>query len=78
MNGELQNQKITGLDNLIQKGIVYEDDFIALYMKLIKDEGFLEIFPAAARGEVKKYLEVLIKESSEHKNILEKIVNNLK
>ena len=47
-------------------------------MKLIKDEGFLEIFPETARGEVKGHLEFLIKESSEHKNILENIINNLK
>lgn len=74
----MNNQNITGLENLIKKGIVYEDDFVELYMKLIKDEGFLEIFPAAARGEVKSHLEFLIKESSEHKNILENIINNLK
>ena len=78
MNNSLQNKNIAGLADLIKKGIVYEDDFIELYMKLIKDEGFLEIFPETARGEVKGHLEFLIKESSEHKNILENIINNLK
>lgn len=74
----MDNQNITGLENLIKRGIVYEDDFIVLYMKLIKDEGFLEIFPEAAREEVKKYMEVLIAQSSGHKKVLENIVNNLK
>lgn len=78
MNNNSQNQKILEIDNLIRKGIVYEDDFIMLYMKLIKDEGFLEVFPEATREEVKKHLEILIVQSTGHKSVLENIINNLK
>lgn len=63
---------------MIRKGIVYEDDFIILYMKLIKDEGFMEVFPETVREEVKNHLETLITQSTGHKSVLENIINNLK
>ncbi|MBI5071290.1 hypothetical protein HZB93_00085 [Candidatus Falkowbacteria bacterium] len=74
----MDDQKITGVENLIKQGIIYEDDFITLYMELIRDEGFMEIFSETDRKEVKKYLEILIAQSSGHKKVLENIINNLK
>jgi hypothetical protein len=78
MNNVSQNQNIAGVADLIKRGIVYEDDFIILYMKLIRDEGFLEIFPETSREEVKNHLETLITESTGHKSVLENIIGNLK
>jgi hypothetical protein len=64
------------LRELIKEGIIYEDDFIELYMKLIRDEGFLEYF-GAGRGEAEKLLNILTSESREHKKSLVEIINSL-
>jgi len=61
---------------LIQKGIVYEDEFIDMYMKVIRDEGFISYFEDK-REEAKTFLNTLIRESREHKLILENIKNIL-
>jgi len=65
------------LKELIKKGIIYEDEFMELYLKLIRDEGFMEFF-GAEQTKAKQLLNVLISESQEHKATLENIINNLK
>lgn len=64
------------LKDLIEKGIVYEDDFIALYLKVVKDEGFMAYFENK-RHEAEGLLNVLISESQEHKQTLENIIKNV-
>lgn len=78
MSMDIAPQNKEALVGLIKKGIVYEDDFIEMYMKLIRDEGFLEVFPESARAEAKSHLNFLVDESTGHKNILEIIINSLK
>lgn len=73
----LDQSKIGELKVLIQKGLIYEDDFIEMYLKMIRDEGFMEYFPEAGRAFAREKIEYLIKESIEHKEILEKINNEL-
>ena len=62
--------------HLINSGIKYEDEFIDLYMKVIRDEGFLYLF-GSNQAKAKELLSQLIQESNEHKQILEKIISQL-
>lgn len=56
-------------------GIQIEEEFITTYMSVIKDEGFLQYFPDQKK--TKELLEVLITESTWHKNALEEILATL-
>ncbi|MBD3360110.1 MAG: hypothetical protein GF365_05400 [Candidatus Buchananbacteria bacterium] len=63
-------QKLKGL---LFDGLKMEEDFITLYLKVIKDEGFLQYFPD--QGKAKQLLQTLINESNWHKKTLEEIIN---
>lgn len=64
------------LKELIDRGIIYEDNFIKTYMSLIKDEEFLKYY-GNQKEEAKKLLNKLIKESEGHKISLENIMKHL-
>lgn len=72
-----ENKQMEELKTLLDKGVSFEDEFIETYMKVIRDEGFLQNF-GEHQEEAKKILDVLIKESDEHKKLLLNIMNNLK
>lgn len=61
------------LKGLLFDGLKMEEDFIILYMKVIKDEGFLQYFPD--QNKAKQLLQTLIDESKWHKKALEEIIN---
>jgi len=63
------------LKSLLNQGIKFEDEFIELYFKVIKDEGFIEFFPDQEKA--KQLLQKLITESQSHKAALETIINKL-
>jgi len=63
------------LISAIRQGIIIEDEFIQLYLNVIKDEGFLKYFPD--QNQAQTSLEILIKESQEHKQTLEDIINKI-
>lgn len=64
------------LKTLIDKAIIYEDEFIENYMKLIRDEGFIKNFEDQEKA--KDLLNILIEESKEHKQTLEDISSQIK
>ena len=65
------------LKQIIEHGIKLEEEFIILYMKVIKDEGFVQYFDNN-QEQATKLLEQLIEESTWHKEALEKIlISNL-
>ena len=78
MDQILDAAKIQEIKSLIQKGVVLEEEFVLLYMKMIRDEGFMEFFPESGRGKAEESLDLLIKESAGHKQVLEKIISELK
>jgi len=78
MNQILDTGKIEELKTLIQKGVIYEDEFIVMYMQMIRDEGFLAYFPEAGQERAKSLINILIEESRRHKQTLEKIISELK
>jgi len=64
------------LKELIKKGIIYEDEFILKYMNLIKDQGLLNHF-GSRKKQAEELLNRLVKDSTRHKETLEKIISNL-
>ncbi len=61
------------LQGLLFDGLKMEEEFITFYLKVIKDEGFLQYF--ADQEKAKKLLQTLIDESKWHKKTLEEIIN---
>lgn len=70
----MKNQKQEKFLKLLEQGILYEDMFIEKYMHLIRDADFLQAFGEDIE-QAKHFLSVLIKESTEHKEYLNKIKN---
>ena len=62
------------LKQLIEEGIIIEDDFIETYMNVVKDELSLGFLDAEKQKILKEKLEYMIKESREHKQILENVI----
>ncbi|MFA5185707.1 MAG: hypothetical protein WC551_04420 [Patescibacteria group bacterium] len=67
-------EKIT---SLIKQGILYEEEFVEVYFKVIRDEGFMENF-GENKEEARQLLTTMIEESRGHKNLLENVMANLK
>lgn len=65
------------LKKIIEQGVELEDDFIKTYMAVIKDEGFAQYFETN-QDQAVDLLQTLIKESTWHKDQLEKILNTYK
>ena len=63
------------LKKLIEEGILLEEEFILLYMKVIKDEGFIQYFPN--QNKAKELLQTLIDQSTWHQDTLNKIKEKL-
>lgn len=66
------------LKELIRQGILYEEEFIIMYAKLLKGERFLPYFKDQYKEKVKEHLDILLTESEFHKKGMEQILNNLK
>jgi len=64
------------LKQLVDTGIEYEDQFIEMYFSVIRDEGFMEFFGEHVE-EAKKMLTTLIDESKSHKDVLERLKQNM-
>ena len=61
----------------IKKGIVFEDEFVDVYFRVIRDEGFMDYF-GPDKEEAKTLLSTMIEESKGHKVLLENVMANLK
>ena len=66
------------LKQLIRQGILYEEEFIIMYAKLLKGERFLPYFKDQYKEKVKQHLNILLVESEGHKKGMEGILNNMK
>ncbi|MCI0479334.1 hypothetical protein L0Y59_02210 [Candidatus Uhrbacteria bacterium] len=64
------------LTQLVDQGILMEDEFIELYLKVVRDEGFIDAFGAHA-DEARTMLTSLIEESRGHKAGLVKLKESL-
>ncbi|MFH1973301.1 MAG: hypothetical protein ABIK13_01680 [Patescibacteria group bacterium] len=60
------------LTSLVDRGILIEDQFIDTYMKVIRDEGFLDSF-GTHQDEARELLATLIGESRSHRAGLERL-----
>lgn len=60
------------LQSLVDRGILIEDQFIDTYLKVIRDEGFMETF-GAHQDEARELLATLIGESRMHRTGLERL-----
>lgn len=65
------------IESLIKQGILWEDEFVDTYLKLIRDEEYMEFF-GEKKEEAKRLLDVMIAESGEHKKSLEQLFGELK
>jgi len=65
------------MKDLIKQGIIYEDEFVDVYYKVIRDEGFMDSF-GANKDEARGLLSTMIDESKGHKTLLENVLANLK
>ena len=65
------------MKELIKGGIIYEDEFVDVYYRVIRDEGFMMSF-GQYQEEARKLLSTMIEESKGHKNLLENIMANIK
>lgn len=64
------------LKQLVDAGILYEDQFIEMYFKLLRDEGFMSFF-GIKEEDARKLLTVLIDESKGHKADLEQLKQSM-
>lgn len=64
------------LQELVDTGIQYEEQFSELYYKVLRDEGYMSFF-GANQEEAKKILTVLIDESAGHKADLEQLKQSM-
>lgn len=76
--GKKPKDKKEELKELIRQGILYEEEFIIMYAKLLKGERFSPYFKDQHKEKVKQHLDVLLVESEFHKKGMEQILNNLK
>lgn len=65
------------IHELIKQGIIYEEEFVEVYFKVVRDEGFMGNF-GANQEEAKTLLTTMIEESKGHKSLLESVMNGLK
>lgn len=64
------------LESLIKQGILWEDEFVDTYLKIIKNPEYMEFF-GDQKEEARRLLDVMISESEEHKRSLEKLFGDL-
>jgi hypothetical protein len=71
-----QDDALKSMRDLISTGIIYEDEFIDKYFKILRDTDFMDLF-----GDKKHEAEILfssmIEESRQHKQDLEGIYEKL-
>ncbi|MFH1078203.1 MAG: hypothetical protein V1745_02905 [Patescibacteria group bacterium] len=60
------------LQSLVDQGILIEDQFIDIYMKVLRDEGYMETF-GSHQDEARELLATLIGESRTHRTGLERL-----
>lgn len=65
---------IQQLRELIEQGIIFEDDFVSTYTEVLNSPEFLTFFDEN-QEKAKALINTLIKESRLHKNILVNILN---
>jgi len=66
--------QIQQLRELIEQGIIYEDDFVSTYTEVLNNPEFL-VFFEENQEKAKTLINTLIKESRLHKNTLVNILN---
>jgi hypothetical protein len=74
---DMQDESFQRMRDLISTGIVYEDEFIDRYLKILRDEGFMYVF-GENKHEAEILLSTLIEESRDHKNDLERMYQTLR
>jgi len=62
---------------LVRTGVMYEEQFIDTYFKVIRDEGFMQNF-GSGQEEARQLLTTMIEESKGHKQLLDNVLANLK
>lgn len=62
---------------LLQTGVMYEEEFVTTYLKLLREEGFMPYF-GDRQARAAEILDRLVRESTAHKATLENIMLNLK
>jgi len=72
MEQKAQKEVASDLHDLIDKGILYEDQFIELYLGVLRDEGFMDFFEPHA-DEARQLMTTMITESGRHKTTLEEL-----
>jgi len=73
----LPDDPLEHMKALIKQGVVYEEDFITTYFKVVHDEGFMKYFGENEK-EAFELLNTMIDESTGHKNVLNNIIENAK
>lgn len=63
--------------SLLKQGVLYEEEFVEVYFKVIRDEGFMDNF-GVHKEEARQLLTTMIEESKGHKILLENVMANLK
>ncbi len=72
-----QVDEIAVLRASLDEGVGYEDEFIKVYMELLKDGGFMGLF-GADRPAAESALTTLVTESRGHKQVLEHVLKKIK
>jgi hypothetical protein len=67
---------LTELREIVGTGLTYEDQFITIYLSVLRDEGYLGYFGENLEA-AKKILTVLIEESTVHQAMLEGIMTKI-
>lgn len=65
------------LQTFVYQGILYEEQFVEMYFKVLRDEGFMEYFDAN-QAEAKQLFTTMIEDSARHKQDLEDLKLNVK
>jgi len=65
------------MKTMIREGIVYEDEFVNLYLKSLNDEQFMQFF-GDKRDAAAKLLSTMVDESQKHKRALVHVLESLK
>jgi len=70
--GPWYHRPMPDLTTFVDQGIIYEDQFIETYLKVLRDEGFMELF-GKNQDEARTLLTTMMEESARHKAELEQL-----
>lgn len=73
----MDNQTKEKLENIIKKEIQLEDDMLRLYSVLLQNNTFLDNLDENDKNLVEEIIKSLLKDTSRHKQVMQKIIDNL-